>query len=131
MFLLDTNAVSDLMRDPTGKIGVQIVQTPRSIVTSIIVAGEIRFGLERRPSTRLARQVEQVFGHLSILPFQSDADEVYARIRASLERRGTPISGNDLLIAAHALSLGATLVTDNVREFVRVEGLVIENWLRP
>ena len=94
------------------------------------MSGEIHFGLERRPSTRLARQVDRVFERLPIMPFESDADRVYARVRASLERRGTPIGANDLLIAAHALALGATLVTDNVREFGRVEGLTVENWLR-
>lgn len=70
---------------------------------------------------------------LELLPtllMGDDADIHYGRLRADLERRGTPIGANDMLIAAHALSLGATLVTDNVREFERVKDLAIVNWLR-
>jgi tRNA(fMet)-specific endonuclease VapC len=68
---------------------------------------------------------------LEILPFEAPADAVYGRLRASLERVGRPIGGNDLLIAAQATALGYTIVTDNEREFSRIEGLACENWLRP
>jgi len=64
------------------------------------------------------------------VPFAPPADAVYGQIRARLEQAGTPIGGNDLLIAAQAMALGDTIVTDNEREFGRVEGLVVENWLR-
>jgi tRNA(fMet)-specific endonuclease VapC len=64
------------------------------------------------------------------LPLESPADAIYGRIRTRLEQSGRPIGGNDLLIASHALALGCTLVTDNEREFMRVEGLEWQNWLR-
>jgi tRNA(fMet)-specific endonuclease VapC len=67
---------------------------------------------------------------MDTLPFDSPADEYYGSIRARLETAGTPIGGNDLLIAAQALALDLTLVTGNDKEFSRIEGLRVENWLR-
>lgn len=81
-------------------------------------------------SAKLAAQLEAVLGALAILPFEPPADVVYGRIRAQLERSGRPIGGNDLLIAAQAVSLALILVTDNEREFSRIRGLKHENWLR-
>ena len=131
MFLLDTNILSDLIRHPQGVIAVRIAEVgEKSIATSIIVAGELRFGAARRGSERLTTQLELVLRLLPVLPLGDDADIHYGRLRANLEARGQPIGANDMLIAAHALSLEATLVTDNVREFERVDGLAIENWLR-
>lgn len=131
MFLLDTNAISDMVRQPGGPVGRRVDQlTDDDLATSIVVAAELKFGLAKKPSERLALQLDGVLRRLRVLPFGGEADQHYARIRAALERRGTPIGGNDLFIAAHALSLGATLVTDNVREFSRVDGLVVGNWLR-
>ena len=100
------------------------------VVTSIVVAAELRFGVERKRSSRLAKQVDDALYQLVVLPLELGADDHYGRLRADLERRGQLIGALDMLIAAHALALGATLVTDNVREFARVEGLTIENWLR-
>lgn len=132
MFLLDTNILSDLIRHPQGVIANRIaVVGEAEIATSIIVAGELRYGAERRGSDRLTRQLEAVLSLVPVLPLGDDADMQYGRLRTDLEKRGQPIGGNDMLIAAHALSLGVTLVTDNVREFERVTGLAIENWLRP
>jgi tRNA(fMet)-specific endonuclease VapC len=131
MYLLDTNIVSDLIRHPGGVIAARIAEVGETeITTSIIVAGELRFGAERRGSQRLTRQMEAILQLLPVLPLGGDADVRYGALRADLERRGLPIGGNDMLIAAHALALGATLVTDNVREFERIEGLTFENWLR-
>jgi tRNA(fMet)-specific endonuclease VapC len=65
-----------------------------------------------------------------VIPLQPPADRHYAQLRAELERVGKPIGANDMFIAAHALALGCTLVTDNVREFCRVKNLTVENWLR-
>lgn len=132
MFLLDTNILSDLIRHPQGVIANRIaVVGEAEIATSIIVASELRYGAERRGSDRLTRQLEAVLSLVPVLPLGDDADMQYWRLRTDLEKRGQPIGGNDMLIAAHALSLGGTLVTDNVREFERVTGLAIENWLRP
>lgn len=132
MFLLDTNILSDLIRHPQGVIANRIaVVGEAKIATSIIVASELRYGAERRGSDRLTRQLEAVLSLVPVLPLGDDADMEYGRLRTDLEKRGQPIGGNDMLIAAHALSLGVTLVTDNVREFQRVTGLTIANWLRP
>ena len=90
----------------------------------------MRFGAVKRKSLALSRAIEDFIARTVVLPFEPPADEVYANIRADLENVGTPIGGNDMLIAAHALALDATLVTDNVREFSRIEGLKLENWLR-
>lgn len=131
MFLLDTNILSHLIRHPQGVIAARITEVGESrIATSIIVAGELRYGAERRGSPRLTTQLEAILELLPILPLGDDADIFYGRLRTDLERRGTPIGANDMLIAAHALSLGATLVTDNVREFERVTDLAVVNWLR-
>jgi len=132
MFLLDTNILSDLIRHPHGVIAARIAAVGEAAVaTSIIVAGELCYGAERRGSDRLTRQLEAVLSLLPVLPLGNDADAHYGRLRTDLEKRGQPIGGNDMLIAAHALSLGAILITDNVREFERVRGLDIDNWLRP
>ena len=131
MYLLDTNIVSDLVRNPQGVVADRIAAVGEDkVVTSIIVAGELRFGAERRASMRLTTQVEVVLVLLPVLSLDEGADIHYGRVRARLERKGQVIGANDLLIAAHTLAIGATLVTDNVREFARVAGLPVENWLR-
>lgn len=133
-YLLDTNAVSELVRHPEGQVArtfrTKEKQPDSILLTSIIVACEVRFGLERNYSVKLADRVEEMLRVLDIAPLGPGVDPVYASIRADLERRGLPISQNDLLIAAHASSLDAVLVTDNVREFKRVKGLRVENWLQ-
>lgn len=131
MYLLDANAISDISRRPHGPVAERVrVTPPEQLCTSIIVAAEIRFGLERGVPASLAHQVEQILGGVRIVPFEQPADQVYAELRADLYRRGLLIGANDLFIAAHALALDCTLVTDNMREFERVPGLRIENWRR-
>lgn len=129
-YLLDTNIVSDMARHPNGPVArrVMLIGVER-IGISIVVACEIRFGLVKRPQPRLTRHIEQLLEHFSLLNLEPPVEEHYADIRNTLERAGTPIGPNDLLIAAHARALGLTLVTDNVREFSRVPGLQVENWL--
>lgn len=95
---------------------------------SVIVAAELRYGAERRGSARLTNQLEAVLAAIETLPLAEPADRHYGVIRSVLERVGRPIGHNDLLIAAHARALGATLVTDNVGEFSRVPNLAVENW---
>ncbi len=130
-YLLDTNIVSDLVRNPQGRIAERVRHVGEAqVCTSIIVAAELRYGAEKKGSVRLSAQLEAVFGVLDILPLETPADAAYGAIRASLERTGQPIGGNDLLIAAQAVALGYTVVTDNEREFSRIGGLLQENWLR-
>jgi tRNA(fMet)-specific endonuclease VapC len=130
-YLLDTNIVSNLVRNPGGRVADRIKAIgEQNICTSIIVAAELRYGTTKKASPRLSTQVEAVLGAMDTLPFDSPADEIYGSIRTRLESAGTPIGGNDLLIAAQALALEHTLVTDNDKEFSRIEGLRVENWLR-
>jgi tRNA(fMet)-specific endonuclease VapC len=128
---LDTNIVSDLVRHPQGRVAGRIREVGETrVCTSIIVAAELRFGAAKLASPRLTTQLKAVLAALDILPFESPADELYGTIRARLEKLGRPIGANDLLIAAHAMALGCTIVTDNDGEFARVDGLPRENWLR-
>ena len=129
--LLDTNIVSDLVRNPQGRIAQRISEIgERAVCTSIIVAAELRHGAAKKGSERLAGQLERVLAGLDMLPFEEPADAVYGEVRTTLEAAGTPIGGNDLLIAAQALALGHAVVTDNEREFGRVPNLEVMNWLR-
>jgi tRNA(fMet)-specific endonuclease VapC len=130
-YLLDTNVVSDLVRNPRGGVTMRIREVGEAnVCTSIIVAAELRYGAEKRGSPRLTTQLEAVLSALEVLPFEAPADAIYGRLRTRLEQAGQPIGGNDLLIAAQALALGFTIVTDNEREFARVDELARENWLR-
>jgi len=131
-YLLDTNILTVLIDDPHGPVARRVadVISARGIVcTSIIVAAESRFGAAKKRSDRLRGQVEELLGEIAVLPLEPDADEYYTELRADLERRGQPIGGNDMFIAAHALATDSILVTNNAREFSKVKGLRIENWL--
>jgi tRNA(fMet)-specific endonuclease VapC len=129
-YLLDTNIVSDLVRHPQGPVAGHIQNVGETqICTSIIVASELRYGAMKKGSARLTAQLETVLGAMEIASFESPADRIYGEISTHLERLGKPIGGNDLLIAAHALALGCTIVTDNEAEFARVENLPRQNWL--
>jgi tRNA(fMet)-specific endonuclease VapC len=130
-FMLDTNIVSDLVRHPRGKIADRISGVgEKEVCTSIVVAAELRYGSTKKNSSRLTAQLEAVLGAIEVLALEAPVDAVYGVIRAGLERTGQPTGANDLLIAAHALALGLTLVTDNEREFLRIHALRVENWLR-
>jgi tRNA(fMet)-specific endonuclease VapC len=130
-YLLDTNILSALIDQPDGAVAQRAERAgSRNVFTSIVVAGEIRFGAERKKSARLTERVEQLLERIQVAPLNPPADRAYGSIRATLEQAGTPIGANDTLIAAHALATDSILVTDNVREFSRVPGLKIENWLR-
>lgn len=130
LWLLDTNTVSALFRDPSGPVAIKIDAAAESdICTSIIVACELRFGAKKRGSAKLTTWVEATLNNFDVQPLGQDTDHHYARLRHQLERAGTAISGNDMLIAAHALALDATLVTANTHEFARIDGLKLENWL--
>jgi tRNA(fMet)-specific endonuclease VapC len=129
-YLLDTNVLSALVRDPQGPVATRIAAVGESaICTSIVVAAELRFGAEKSGSTKLSDRVDAILSALEVLPLEAPADRHYAALRWALGRRGEPIGPNDMLIAAHALSQGLTVVTANVGEFSRVPGLSVENWL--
>lgn len=129
-YLLDTNIISNLVRQPTGPVFQQLAKTgDASVCTSIIVACELYFGAQKSGSMRLRQQLTLILQRLPILPIEPPVEIYYAQIRTHLEQAGTPIGPNDLLIAAHALALGLTVVTANQREFLRVLSLSVENWL--
>ena len=130
-YLLDTTIVSDLVRRPQGRVAERIRTIGEAqVCTSIIVAAELRYGAAKRAAPRLSAQLQAVLGALDVLPFEAPADAAYGRLRARLEQTGRTIGGNDLLIAAQALALGYAIVTNNEREFARIDDLHCENWLR-
>jgi tRNA(fMet)-specific endonuclease VapC len=125
--MLDTNIISDLIRNPQGRAAKRIAKVGEdNICTSVIVAAELRYGCAKSGSTRLLKAVEDLLGEIDVLSFDVPADTEYGGIRTELEQAGKPIGSNDLLIAAHAYVTGATIVTANTDEFRRIRGL---NWL--
>ena len=130
-YLLDTNIISDLIKNPQGRAAKRIERAGEAnVCTSIIVAAELRYGCAKSGSPRLRKAVEALLDEMAVLPFDAPADAEYGVIRAQLETAGTPIGSNDLLIAAHAHATGSVIVTANADEFKRVKGLKVENWLR-
>ena len=130
-YLLDTNIISDLVKNPQGKAAKRIERAGEAnVCTSIIVAAELRYGCAKSGSPRLRKAVEALLDEMTLLPFDAPADAEYGNIRAQLETAGTPIGSNDLLIAAHARATGSVIVTANADEFRRVKGLKVENWIR-
>ena len=133
IYLLDTNIISALMKDRTGAITANVrVWAQRlpdcRLVTSVVVQYELLFGLARHGTSRLQTAYDIQMNKLPVLPLDAAVGPHYARLRAHLEKAGTPIGANDTLIAAHALALGATLITADA-EFCRVPDLALENWL--
>ncbi len=129
-YMLDTNIVSDIVRNPRGMSAGQFRRIGQSnIGISIVVASELRYGITRQ-SSALSRNIAEMLNRLLIVAFEEPADAHYGKIRAHLESVGKAIGYNDTFIAAHARALDCVLVTDNEREFSRVPGLNIENWLR-
>ena len=132
-YLLDTNIISHMMANADGivaKRAQRCVAKPDApeLCTSVVVQCELAFGLKKRPSVRLQAALDAQLAGLVVLPLDEQAVAHYAFLRAHLEARGQPIGPNDALIAAHALALGATLVSGDA-EFLRVPGLRVENWL--
>lgn len=132
-YLLDTNICIYIIKKKP-EIVLKKVQTlsPNDICVSSITVAELRYGVEKSQHVAKNQQaLEWFLLPLSIMPFNMDAAISYGKIRAELEAKGQPIGSLDILIAAHALSLGYTVVTNNTREFNRVPGLRVENWATP
>ncbi|WP_411969168.1 type II toxin-antitoxin system VapC family toxin [Mesorhizobium sp. CA15] len=129
-FMLDTNIISDMIRNPAGKAAaVMAREGDAAVCTSIVVASELRYGCARKGSAKLLKKVEELLAEIPVLPLDVPADAEYGALRAELEGRGETIGHNDLFIAAHACASGLTLVTANMAEFSRIGKLKLENWL--
>jgi tRNA(fMet)-specific endonuclease VapC len=135
-YLLDTNTISHMMHNADGIVArrlqhLMLTGAVERLYTSVIVQSELLFGLAKRPTARLQSAYEQQISGLTVMPIDDAVSHNYAAVRLALSRAGTPIGPNDTFIAAHALALGYTLVTDNEDEFRRVVGLKVENWSKP
>ncbi len=135
LWLLDSNIISAMMKHPNGLVMQRMKEALREspgaeLCTSTIVVCEMQFGLLKNPQPSLLSAYESTMLGMVLYPLSEEVPMHYAQIRLHLAREGKPIGPNDTLIAAHALALGATLVTDNEAEFRRVPGLQVENWLR-
>jgi tRNA(fMet)-specific endonuclease VapC len=118
-------------RHPHGRIFDRVSEVgEEDVCTSVIVAAELRYEATKKNSSRFTSQLEAVLGALEVLALEAPVDAVYGVIRTGLERNGQPIGANGMLMAAHALALDLTLVTDNERDFSRIGQLRVENWLR-
>jgi tRNA(fMet)-specific endonuclease VapC len=127
--MLDTDTVSFALRGVGGVTQKLLETKPSQVCISSLTLAELRFGAERRGSRRLHRLISDFISPLLVAPFDADAADRFAKIGAVLASEGTPIGQIDTLIAAHALALDVTLVSNNARHFGRVQGLPTENWL--
>ena len=128
-YLLDTDTLSWLMREPAGAIARRIAEVGTdSVATSPVVAGELRFGAQRSGHAAVIERVDELLARLLVVPLDDAVARSYAGVRRALERAGTPIGPNDLWIAAQAIADQRVVVTGNVREFRRVAGLDVEDW---
>lgn len=129
-YLLDTNTIIRYLNGRAPNIRSKLRATPfRDIGISTIVLAELRYGAAKgKTPTRTRAKQNQLLRQLTLVPFDEAAAEAYGTIRADLERQGTPIGPNDLLIGATALAHQLTLVTHNTREFQRIVGLALEDW---
>ena len=133
LYLLDTNIISHMMVNADGAVGKRaqqllLSQPERQLCTSVIVQCELVYGLAKRPSKRLQQAYEFQIDGLLVLPLDTQVTTYYALLRAELDRIGQSIGPNDTFIAAHALAIGAVLVTAD-SDFRRVPALRVENWL--
>lgn len=130
-FMLDTNAVSDAIKNPRGAVANRLTQLlPGQAVISVIVEGELRYGIAKASATSIERRLNALLAYIDTLSLDAQTAARYGQIRAELAQQGTPIGMNDLWIGAHALQHNLVLVTDNETEFRRVRGLAVENWQR-
>ena len=130
-YLLDTDISIYILREQPPAVAARFKRLRTDAIgISAIAMAELAFGAAKGTSPRNRERLAAFLSTLSIVPFDAEAASAYGDLRAELERRGKPIGSMDLLIAAHALALDVVLVTNNEREFKRVPGLRVENWMR-
>jgi tRNA(fMet)-specific endonuclease VapC len=132
-YMLDTDTCSYIMKRSSPPVTKRLRSIPvTAVCISVITKSELLYGVEVSPRREQDATALQAFlPHVEVLEFPDNAATDYAHIRGDLKKRGQMIGANDLFIAAHARSLGVTLVTNNVAEFGRVKGLALENWTLP
>jgi tRNA(fMet)-specific endonuclease VapC len=130
-YMLDTNICIALIKDRPESLKIRMLDLTRDqLAVSSIVMAELWYGVASSEKTKQNEAALKDFiNYVTVLDWPNEAGPSYGNLRASLRKKGIPIGAMDLLIASHALFLKATLVTDNLREFERVQGLKIENWL--
>ena len=130
LYMLDTNICSYIIRNKPQSIKekLQEVEQNHTVALSSIVVSELLYGVTKKDSPKLTKIVSAFIDNFIIYDYSKVSAQSYANIRTNLEKKGEIIGANDLLIASHALSIGAVLVTNNTREFERVEKLVLEDW---
>ena len=131
LYMLDTNSVSHLIKGHAGLVSRTVAVPMRCLCISCVTQGEILFGLAKRPdATRLHHAVHEFLLRVDVLPWDTTAAQSYGPLRAAMERLGKPLGPLDMMIAAHSLSTGAVLVTNNVRHYERINApLILENWV--
>jgi len=131
-YLLDTNICIYLAKHQPPQVRKRFQRHAASeLAMSVVTLGELRFGAEKSQARERAfKVIEELEAVVEVVELPVLAGEHYGKIRAGLDRQGLPIGNNDLWLAAHARALGWVLVTNNEREFRRVEGLHVENWAR-
>ncbi|MFM7621356.1 MAG: type II toxin-antitoxin system VapC family toxin [Alphaproteobacteria bacterium] len=132
-YLLDTDTCSTIIRTKPLSVLEKLQSVPMNdVVVSVMTVAELRYGLEKLGAPRsMQRAVDEFLSYLNILPWCEAITSIYAKIRHDLHTQGMPMGAMDLMIAAHALQAGATLVTSNTQHFSKVKGLTLDNWIRP
>jgi tRNA(fMet)-specific endonuclease VapC len=128
--MLDTNTVGFLVRGRPSVVAHAVAVPGGMLCVSAVTPGEVAFGLNRRPgSTALTRAIRELWDRIDTLPWDAGVADCYGELRATMERKGRPLSAFDMMIAAHALAVGAVLVT-NDNSFAAVDGLGLEDWTK-
>ena len=129
-YMLDTNICGYLLRSRPASVKERFDEAgPGALAVSTVVLAELLYGAARHArAAAIRREIADLTSRLDVVPWDEEAADHYGDIRATLERNGTPLGAMDMMIAAHARSLGATLVSNDVRHFDRVEGLLTANW---
>jgi tRNA(fMet)-specific endonuclease VapC len=132
LFMLDSDISSYAIKGGFPAVDTHLRRLDAmQVCISAVTRGELRFGVRRLTgATELAARVERFLNGVPTLPWDEIAADEFAEVRAELERGDNPIGTMDMMIAAHAKSIGATLVTNNVKHFHKVKGLSVENWVR-
>lgn len=130
LYMLDTNICSFIIRNKPKSIKEKLkkVEENNIIALSSIVVSELIYGATKKESPKLMKIVTSFIDNFIVYDYSKVSAQFYGNIRTDLEKKGKIIGANDLLIASHALTLGATLVTNNTREFKRIERLILEDW---